>query len=322
MKAIQMKATGGIEVLTLAEVAEPPVGENEVKVKLFYAGINPSDTYIREGGYASFSPALPYTFGFDGSGIIEEIGNNVNNLKTGDRVFIASTLSAKTTGTYAEKVVCNMDAVRKLPLTATFEEGASVGVPAAAAYRAVFQRGKLKKGERVLIHGASGGVGSLAVQMAKHHGAYVIGTAGSPEGMDTVQKCGADAVLNHHDSGYLEHIPPVDLVIEMLANVNLEKDLQVIGKYGRIVVVGNRGTLDFNPRLIMAKEADVLGMALWNFPPEDYQQCLDTIEEMLESRAIRPVIGKVYPLEEAGNAQFDVIHKKSQGKLLLKTQTE
>lgn len=321
MKAIKMSQTGDPEVLQLVETKEPEVDKNEVMVKLYFAGVNPFETYIRAGGYAFFSPELPYVPGFDGAGEIEKIGKEVQGFAVGDRVFVASTLS-KTTGTYAEKVVCGADAIRKLPSFMSYAEGAAIGVPATTAYKALFQRGRLAQGEKVLIHGASGGVGMLAVQMAKHQGAYVIGTAGSAEGMAAVKKNGADLVLNHHESEYLKNISEVDLIIEMLANENLTNDLRVINTFGRIVVVGNRGTLEFDPRQTMAKEIDILGMAVWHYQPAGYQHCLDEIEKMLDQKVLTPVIGKTYPLEEASQAQYDIIHSKAQGKILLEIQPD
>lgn len=321
MKAIQMTQSGGPEVLKLVEIEEPIVGENEVLVNLYYAGVNPFETYIREGGYAFYTPDFPYTPGFDGAGKVEQVGSRVKDFSIGDRVFVASTLS-KTSGTYAEKVVCEEDALRKIPDDLSYAEAAAIGVPATTAYKALFQRGRLKKGEKVLIHGASGGVGTLAVQMAKQIGVYVIGTAGSQEGLEAVQKNGADLVLNHSEEAYLEQVKDVDLIIEMLANKNLTNDLQIINKYGRIVVVGNRGTLEFDPRQIMAKEIDLLGLAIWNYHPEDYQTSLDEIAKMLNQQTLKPAIGRIYPLEKAAQAQYDIIHSKAKGKILLEIQKE
>ncbi|MFJ5713196.1 NADPH:quinone reductase [Neobacillus sp. NPDC093127] len=323
MKAIQMSSFGEPEVLKLVEVKEPVPAENEVRVRLYYAGVNPAEAYIRAGGYAFFNPDMPYTPGFDGAGVVDEVGPGVTRLKTGDRVFVASTMSKRKTGTYAEKVVCDVEAVHKLPETVSFEQGAALGIPVTAAYRALFHRAHLKPGETVLVHGASGGVGTLAVQLAKYAGAQVIGTAGTEEGMDVVRKSGADAVLNHNQTGYLEEIPSltngagVDVVIEMLANVNLEEDLKLVNKFGRVVVVGNRGALDFNPRLIMAKEADVLGMAVWNAPIDEFNESLIAVEAALNNGGLQPFVGTILPLEEAANAHIQILSSRTKGKMVL-----
>jgi NADPH2:quinone reductase len=324
MKAIQMLSFGEPEVLKLVEVEEPVPAENEVRVKLYYAGVNPFEAYIRAGGYAFYTPEFPYIPGFDGAGIVDEVGPGVTRLKIGDRVFVASVPAKRQTGTYAEKVVCDASAVYKLPESVSFEQGAALGVPVTAAYRALFHRGRLKPGETVLVHGASGGVGILAVQLAKYAGAQVIGTAGTEEGMELIKEAGADAVLNHSQPDYLEAISSitngagVDVIIEMLANVNLEKDLQYINKYGRVVIIGNRGSLDFNPRMTMAREADILGMAVWNAPEEEYQQSLAAVEAALKNGGLKPLVGTILPLEEAAKAQAEILTSKAKGKMVLK----
>ncbi len=317
MKAVKIFEHGDSNVLKVINDIDILTGLNDVKVKLSYSGINAVDTYIREGGYVFYEPELPYTPGFDGAGIVEEVGEEVTNFKKGDRVFIASALSRKSTGTYAETIVCHSDAIRRLPEAISFQQGAALGIPAVAAYRALFQRGHLKPGERVLIHGASGGVGTIAVQMAKSHGAFVIGTAGTQEGLERVKANGADLVLNHHDDNYLDGFDDIDLVVEMLANVNLEKDLSVMRQGGRILIIGNRGTLTFNPRLAMEKEADIRGVAIWNASLEEYKESLDVIEKMLEENIIHPEIGHIYLMEDVKKAQEDLINKPTSGKILL-----
>ncbi|QQZ11562.1 NADPH:quinone reductase [Heyndrickxia vini] len=318
MKAIQMSSFGEPDVLKWVEIEEPEPAEKEVRVKLHYAGVNPAETYIRAGGYAFFNPDLPYVPGFDGAGVVDKVGKGVTRLKTGDRVFVASILAKRKTGSYAEKMVCDVEAVHKLPESISFEQGAALGVPVTAAYRALFHRAHLKPGETVLIHGASGGVGFLAVQLAKYNGAQVIGTAGTEEGMELVRKAGADVVLNHHEHGYLEKVQGVDVVIEMLANVNLEEDLKVLNKFGRIVIIGNRGSLDFNPRLTMAKEADILGMAVWNAPIDEYNESLIAVEAALKNGGLQPFVGTILPLKEAAEAQIHIVSSRAKGKMVLK----
>lgn len=318
MKAIEMTEFGDVDVLKYVTKEIAPLGKEQVKIKLYYAGVNPAEAYIRQGGYAFFNQPLPYTPGFDGAGVIEEIGEDVTNYKIGDRVFIASALGEFFTGTYAQWMITSTDSIRHLGETTSFETGAALGIPATAAYRALFQRGQLKKGESVLIHGASGGVGILTLQMAKDAGAYVIGTAGNKENMEKVRANGADLVLNHNEEGYLDKIDGVDLVIEMLANVNLEKDLEVLNTRGRVMIIGNRGSLDFNPRLTMAKEADIRGIAIWNATQVERAESLDAIEEYLTKKVLKPEIGPIYALEKASQAQHDIIHEASKGKILLK----
>ncbi|WP_103107356.1 NADPH:quinone reductase [Brevibacillus reuszeri] len=323
MKAIQIVEFGGPEVLKCAEVNEPTPAAGEVRVKLFAAGVNPNETYIRTGTYSFYIPELPYTPGFDGAGIVDAIGEGVTHLNVGDRVFVAALLAKRNTGTYAQKVVCDANAVHRLPESISYEKGASLGIPALTAYRALFHRAKIKPGENVLIHGASGGVGLLAVQMAKGFGATVIGTASTDEGKALVKASGAAHVLDHITEDSIDEIMSLtngkgpDVIIEFLANVNLETDLKVIAPYGRIVVVGNRGSIEINPRLAMMKEADILGLALWNALPNEYQESLHAVEAFLESGILHPVIGDVLALEDAEKAHEQIINNKAQGKIVL-----
>jgi NADPH2:quinone reductase len=323
MKAIQISTFGGPEVLKYTEVDDPIPAENEVRVRLFAAGVNPNETYVRTGTYSFYIPELPYTPGFDGSGVIDGVGEGVKHLKMGDRVFVAALLAKRNTGTYAQKVVCDANAVHKLPESISYQQGASLGIPALTAYRALFQRAKIKPGETVLVHGASGGVGLLAVQMAKGIGATVIGTASTEEGKSLVNASGAIHVLDHitedsiHTLMSLTNNKGPDVIIELLANVNLETDLKIIAPYGRIVVVGNRGSLEINPRLAMMKEADILGLALWNALPDEYNESLHAIEAFLESGILHPEIGDTLPLKDAGQAHEQIVSQNAKGKMVL-----
>lgn len=318
MKAIIVKEFGGPEVIQIAEIETPVPADNLVLVRIKAAGINPVDTYIRSGNHA-IKPELPYTPGKDGAGIVESVGENVTKFSPGDRVFTANAL----TGTYAEFALCNETQLGHLPANVSFEQGAGVFTPYATAYRALFQRAEAESGETVLIHGASGGVGIAAVQWAKHAGLKVIGTASSEKGRELVKNEGADHVFDHSKENYLEEIKDltggkgVDIIIEMLANENLEKDFSVLAMFGRIVVVGNRGSLEFNPRLTMGKDASILGMNLFNAPADKMADIMKEITSGLEKGYLKPVIGKTLPLAEAAQAHRDVIENKAFGKIVL-----
>jgi len=311
MKAIVVKEYGPPEVMTLDEIEIPRIGASQVLVRVKVAGVNPVDTYIRSGLY-NVVPNLPYTPGKDGAGIVEAVGKNIAKVKVGDRVYTADSV----TGTYAEFVVCNENQINLLPENVTFEQGAGVFVPYATAFRALFQKAKGKKNETVLIHGASGGVGIAAIQWAKNAGLRVIGTAGSEAGLKLISEQGCDLVLDHTKPDYLQGIE-ADIILEMLANVNLVKDFEVLAKYGRIVIIGNRGSLDFNPRLTMMKDATILGMALFNFSPAEEQEIHEKIYQGLSEGFLRPVVGKSFALENAAQAHHEVIESKAFGKIIL-----
>jgi len=161
------------EVLRLEEVPTPRPGNGQVLVRMHAIGVNPVDTYIRSGSYPQ-KPALPYTPGNDGAGVVDQIGKDVTRFKSGDRVYIARSIS----GTYAEFALCDESQVHPLPPNVSFAQGAAMGTPYATAYRGLFQRAQAKPGEAVLIHGASGGVGTATVQLARARGLRVFGTAG------------------------------------------------------------------------------------------------------------------------------------------------
>jgi len=321
MKAIVVKEFGAPEVMKLEEVPTPEVGVSQVLVRVKAAGVNPVDTYIR-GGLHAQKPSLPYTPGKDAAGIVEAVGANVKDLKTGDRIYTAGAV----TGTYAEFALCEENQVQKLPENVSFEQGAGIFVPYATSYRALFQKAKGKAGETILIHGASGGVGVASVQWAKNAGLRVIGTAGSEEGKRLVKEQGADFVLDHADENYFEEIKQitegkgVDVILEMLANENLQKDFEILAMFGRVALIGSRGSLEFTPRAVMGKDATVYGMSLFNAPEAAMREIYDAIYEGLSKGLLNPVVGRTFPLAEAVRAHHSVIEEKAFGKIVLVTE--
>ena len=318
MKSIIVHEYGGPEVMKLEDVPTPEPGPGQVLVKIEAAGVNPVDTYLRSGNHAH-APALPYTPGKDASGVIEKTGDGISRFHVGDRVYTAGSV----TGTYGEYALCEEKHLGRLPNNVGFEQGAGIWTPYATAYRALFQKAGARSGETVLIHGASGGVGLAALQWAKNAGLTVIGSASSDEGKKLVTDEGADHVVDHTDDSHLQVVREitggrgVDVIIEMLANVNLAKDFDALAMFGRITVVGNRGSLDFNPRLAMGKDATIYGMSLFNAPPEKLSEIHDAIYEGLSQGFLKPVVGDSIPLSEAPRAHHQVIESKAFGKIVL-----
>ncbi|MDQ0360293.1 NADPH:quinone reductase [Breznakia pachnodae] len=320
MKAIIVESFGDENVLQYKEIETPQPKANQVRVKIAAVGVNPVETYIRSGNYTRL-PQLPYTPGNDGAGVVDEVGENVTRLKKGDRVYIAAILTEGNTGTYAEYVVVDEQAVHLLPDSLSFEQGASIGTPGLAAAYALFNRAQLKAGEKVLIHGASGGVGTIAVQLARQNGAIVYGTAGNEEGMKLAKELGAHYVYNHHDEDYLSKIQKdsqgIDAIIEMAAHQNLAKDTSILNPFGKIVVIGSRGALEFDPRTLMSKNLQVLGMNLINMKDEDYTSLLYKLTASFEN-GLRTVIETTMPLSDAKKAHELIISKDSKkGKIIL-----
>jgi NADPH:quinone reductase len=257
MKAIRVHQFGGPEVLKLEEAPDPRPSPGQVVVAVRAAGVNPVDTYVRSGIYGP--KEFPYTPGSDGAGVVEAVGAGVTRVKAGDRVYLAGSVS----GTYAQKALSNEPSVQPLPDNVSFQQGAAVYVPYGTAYQALINRARAEAGETVLVHGASGGVGVAATQIASARGMTVIGTAGTERGRQLVLEQGARHALDHGAPNYLQRLMDltrgrgVDVILEMLANVNLAKDLTVLARGGRVVVVGNRGSIEINPREAMKRDAAI-----------------------------------------------------------------
>jgi NADPH2:quinone reductase len=321
MKAIRVHEFGGPEVMKLEEVPDlqPALGQVVVQVKAI--GVNPVDNYIRTGTYA-IKPSLPYTPGADAAGIVAAVGQGVTAVKPGDRVYTSGSL----TGTYAEQALCTEAQVHPLPEKASFEQGAALGVPYATAHRALFHRAGAKAGETLLVHGASGGVGTAVVQLARAAKMLVIGTAGSEAGMHLVKEQGAQHAVSHATPGYLEELMTLtggrgfDLILEMLANKNLSNDLSLLAKKGRVIVIGNRGTIEINPRDTMARDADIRGMTLFNASEQDLHEIHAALVAGLENGSLRPVIAQRIPLAEAARAHTEIMNPSGKlGKMVLTT---
>jgi len=323
MKAIVVRELGGPEVLKLEDVPDPKPGPGEVLVRIRAAGVNPVDAYIHTGTYAR-KPPLPYTPGFDGAGDVEAIGADVAGVKPGDRVWVAG--PGKTgvgAGTYAGLAVCLASQAHPLPARLSFGQGAALGVPYCTAYRALFQRALAKAGETVLVHGATGGVGIAVVELAHAHGMRVIGTGGTDVGRAAARAHGADVVVNHGAPNYTDDIMRatggrgVDVIIEMAAHINLDRDLSLLAKHGRIVVVGNRGRVEIDPRQAMGRDAAIFGMTLFNATDRDVAEIHAALVAGLSNGTLNPVVGREMPLAEAARAHEAVLAPGALGKIVL-----
>jgi len=322
MKSIRVHQFGDPDVLRLEDIPDPAPGPGQVVVRLKAIGVNPVDVSIRTGAYrATVSP--PYTPGSDGAGVVEAVGAEVRGLRIGDRVYITGTTSPGFTGAYAELALCREQQVHPLVEALSFAQGATIHVPYGTAYRAIVQRAAARAGETVLVHGASGGVGVASTQLARSFGLRVIGTSGSEAGRRLVEEQGAHHVLDHGQKEHLDEILKltagrgVDLILEMAAHQNLGDDLSVIAPGGRVVVIGCRGTVTVNPRETMMREASILGMHMGNVSPADGKAIWAGLEAGFSQRTLWPVIGREYPLEQAAQAQKDLMEKKACGKLVL-----
>jgi NADPH2:quinone reductase len=318
MKAIRVNEFGPPEVMKLTEVERPNPGAGEVLVRMQAVGVNPVETYIRSGNYAR-KPALPFTPGNDGAGVVEAVGEGVKTPAVGDRVYTAGSIS----GTYAEFALCRASEVHPLPERVSFAQGAAMGTPYATAYRGLFQRGEAVPNEILLVHGASGGVGTAAVQLATARGLRVLGTAGTEEGRRLVREQGAREVFDHHAPDYLDRIMDatagrgVDVILEMVGQTNLGKDLTILAPQGRVVVIGNRGRVEIDARDAMARDAEVRGMVLPNTPPAQLASIHAALVAGLANGTLNPVIGSQFPLAQAVEAHRAITEGGKLGKVVL-----
>jgi len=318
MKAIRVHQFGGPEVLKFEEVPTPKPDAGQVLVRVHAVGVNPYDTYMRAGTYA-IKPHLPYTPGSDAAGTVEAVGTGVTKVKPGDRVYRAQT----STGAYAEYTLALEEQVHRLPENISFEQGAAVWVPYGTAYHALHHFANARAGETVLVHGASGGVGTASLQIARAMGLTVFGTGGTDKGLQLIKREGAHQVFNHAKAGYHEEIMKasggrgVDVILEMLANVNLGGDLKMLALHGRVVVIGSRGDVTITPRDLMSRRASVRAFTLWAAQPAEVAEIHAGLIAGMENGTLRPVVGKQLPLAEAASAHKEVLEPGAAGKIVL-----
>lgn len=327
MRAIVVGGHGGPEVMRLAELPIPAPGPGELLVRIKAAGVNPFDTYVRAG--IGTRPPLPYTPGDDGAGELAGFGEGAeeSGRRAGDRVYLSGSL----TGTYAEYAVCRRDQVHPLTSRVSYVEGAAVGVPYLTAYRALFQRAAARAGETVLVHGATGGVGLAAVQLAVAADLIVIATGGSDEGRRLALANGASEVLDHGAGDHfdavlqLTHGHGVDVILEMRSDLNLGRDLPLLARDGRVVCIGNRGPrnegqVTVNARDLMRCDGVILGMLLPNADGESLVTAHRALDKGLAAGTLRPVVTRELPLEEAAGAHREVMRSPSLGNIVLLTE--
>ena len=318
MKAIRVHEFGSPEVMKLEEVPKPQPAAGQVLVRIHAAGVNPYDTYMRSGSYA-IKPPLPYTPGSDAAGVIEAVGEGVTKVKPGARVYTARTVS----GAYAEYALALEEQVHSLPARIDFAQGAGVWVPYGTAYHALFHSAEAHASETLLVHGASGGVGTAALQIARAMGLTIFGTAGTPKGLELAKREGAHQVFDHIKPGYQDEIMKatggrgVDIILEMLANVNLSADLKLLALNGRVIIIGNRGEITINPRDLMLRRSSARGFTLWGITPAEEADIHAGLIAGLENGTLRPVVGKQLPLAEAVRAHKEILEPGAAGKIVL-----
>jgi len=306
MKAIQIHKYGGPGVLKYEDAPKPSPGADDVIIKVFATSVNPIDWKIREGHAKGMFPVkFPLIPGWDVSGEIDEVGSNILNFRKGDEVY--SRPDPTKNGTYAEYVVVKANLVNGKPQSIDHEKAAAVPLAGLTAWQALFDYGKLQQGQKVLVHAASCGVGTFAVQLAKWKGAYVIGTA-SKENMAFVKKLGADKVIDYKNEKFEEKLKNIDLVIDLIGGETQKCSLKVIKKGGRLITAVQLG----NQEEAKEKNIHIEGFLTQSLPEEQEQ-----IKQLIDSGKVMPVIASVMPLKDAAKAQKLSEEGHVRGKIVL-----
>jgi len=316
MKAVRMHAFGGPEVLQLEEVARPVPAADEVLVQVVASGINRAELRFRSGAINDRMPVpLPFIPGSDFAGIVMEVGTEVTTFQVGEAVYGVANFPGDK-GSYAEYVAVKASQVGHKPARVSFVEAAAVPLAALTAWTGLYAAGHLQPGERILIHGASGGVGTFAVQLAKWTGAYVIATA-SAANQEFVKGLGADEVLDYHQP-FEQQLHDVDMVLDAVGEAGTElqlRSVQVLRAGGRLA------SAQFIPFTAAVQQAlDQQPATGESFGVQVSSDTLDQLAQLLAEGHVRSVVSKVYPLAQAAEAHRDLEGRGTQGKLVLEMQ--
>jgi NADPH:quinone reductase-like Zn-dependent oxidoreductase len=308
MKAVRIHQFGGPEVLTYEDAPRPEPGEGEVLIRVHAAGVNPVDWKTRQHGFRR--KELPAILGWDASGVIEAVGPGASKFKPGDEVYAMTDLARD--GTYAEFVVTREDAVALKPRTLDHVQAAAVPLAALTAWQAMFDTAGLKEGQTVLIHGAAGGVGHLAVQLAKARGARVIGTA-SAGNHEFLKRLGCDEVIDYRTTRFEDAVKDADVVLDTVGGETLERSYDAVKPGGFVVsIIGQ-------PSEEKARERGV-GTARILVRPNGEQ--LAEIGALIDAGKVKPEVGHVFPLAEAAKAHEQSQSGHTRGKIVLKVVEE
>lgn len=304
MKAIVINEYGDENVLKIEEIEKPQPKDNEILVKVKFSAVNPVDWKIRDGLGEMFDLKFPIILGCEISGTVEEMGANIKKFKTGDEVF--GFLAER--GAYAEYVIVKEIELSKIPENFDFENAAAIPVGALTAWQAIFDSAGLQSGQKVLIHAASGGVGSMAVQLAKEKGAYVIATA-SGKNEEFVKDLGADEFVDYKTTKFEDVVKDVDVVFDTVGGETQERSFQVLKKGGFLVTVVNP------PSPELAEKYGVQAEMIHLVPNAEQ---LAEITELASAGKLKTSVEKVLPFAEIKKAHELSETGHARGKIILK----
>ncbi|MDS0476911.1 NADPH:quinone reductase [Natrinema sp. 1APR25-10V2] len=324
MRAVRYHEHGDESVLTFEEDVERPVPTaDQVLVRIEAASVNPIDTYLR-GGNISPTAGLPHVGGSDMAGVIESVGEDVNTFEPGDRVF-ATGLGIFSPGTYAEYTVAPADMLAHLPEKVSFRDGAAAAMAFATAWRALITRGELSLGDVSLVHGASGGVGHAAIQVAAQAGSYVIGTAREGDPASLARSLGADAVIDYRTDDLASRLKDaadgrqLDVVLEPHADSHLEADLARLTRGGRVVIIGEESSIKIPSGPAMtAKQADAdLRFMSLAASADDQAPILRQVAPRLADGRFTVTVDRVFGLNELPAAHERLMSSGVLGKIII-----
>ncbi len=312
MKAVQFARYGGPDVLQVRDVPDPIPGPSDVLVEVKATTVNRLDLFQREGKRPVEN--LPFTPGLEAAGVVLQDNQDFH---AGERVMTTRALEAKGGGGYASKIAVLAADLVRIPEGVTFEQAVAMGLTASTAWGALFDLGHLKAGERVLIWAGSSGVGSIAIQFAKHAGCWVVTTAGSSAKASELRRLGADMVVNHREEKVgqvVQNAHGVNLVIELVGKT-LQDSIEACRPDGRIVLVGNLGGQQstFDTQLCRLKRVNVIGGGMLHTSTENERHIL----ELVASKAVTPIIAKIMPVEQAAEAHRLLASGEQIGKIVL-----
>ena len=304
MKAAIIREYG--KEVEIADIPKPDLLEDSVLIEVHGASINPVDNFIRAGYMKEYLPiSFPYTMGYDVSGVIVEVGSKVSNFKKGDEVYSRPT--GNIAGTIAEYTVVNEKEIALKPVNITHEEAASIPLAGLTAWQALVSKGNLQKGQKVLIHAGSGGVGSLAIQMAKQLGAYVASTT-STINVDMVKKLGADEIIDYKKENFEDVLSEYDLVIDMMGGEVLEKSFRVLKKGGTLISIKGQDSNE------LAKKYGVHFDSFFMWPSGDM---LNQFNQFISDGVLKPVIDRSYTIEQIQEAYDYLQTGRVKGKVVI-----
>ncbi len=306
MKAVRIHSYGGSDALTFEDVPRPEPGEGEILIRVHATSINPFDVALRSGYMVEyFNHTLPLILGIDVSGVVEQTGPNTNSFSPGDAVFTKTGVFRD--GAYAEYVVVPAADVVEKPASLDHNQAAALPHVTITAWGALFDQGNLQPGQTVLIHGAAGGVGHMAVQLAKWRGAHVIGTAS--ENFDLLDSLGVDHAINYTEAAFEDHVHDIDLVVDTIGGETLQRSWGTLKPGGTLV------SMIEQPQQEIAEEHGVKPAMLWTHPPTG--ETLKTISQLADDGTITPVVSTILPLEEIKKGHQMIESKHTGGKVVL-----